>query len=228
MDCYGPLVPASTKHRAFAALIAVGVLGLGIASGLVATRLTSSRPHPIAHRPPLTPSAPASAQPLGAPASGQWWKPLPTATGPFQPAQLVIEKLRVQATVEVKGLDANNVMEAPDRPTDVAWYTFTARPGSGGNAVFSGQCDTGQPGNKGVFGYLDQLVSGDLIEVVSDKRTEIRYRVSQTSDYSLSNIPMQQLLAGAPADEITLITCSGSYVRGGYDHRLVVRAVRVA
>ena len=221
-------MPASTKHRAFAALIAVGVLSLGIASGLVATRLTTSRPHPIAHRPEQTPTATAPAQPSGAPAPGQWWKPLPTATGPFQPAELVIEKLRVQATVEVKGLDADNVMVAPDRPTDVAWYRFTAKPGSGGNAVFSGHCDTGQPGNKAVFGYLDQLVPGDFIEVVSDKRTEIRYRVSQTSDYSLSNIPMQQLLASDRTDEITLITCSGSYVRGGHDHRLVVRAVRVA
>lgn len=221
-------MPASTKHRAFAALVALGVLGLGIASGLVATRLTTSRPHPIAHRPPPTPSAPVSAQPLGAPTPGQWWKPLPTATGPFQPAQLVIEKLRVQATVEVKGLDANNVMEPPDTPTDVAWYRFTAKPGSGGNAVFSGHCDAGRPGSIAVFGYLDQLTPGDLIEVVSDKRTEIRYRVSQTSDYSLSNIPMQQVLASARTDEITLITCSGSNVRGGYDHRLVVRAVRVA
>lgn len=36
-------------------------------------------------------------------------------------------------------------------------------------------------------------------------------------------------LATDPADEVTLITCSGKYTKAaGYDHRLVVRAVRVA
>src|SRR5262252_7914941 len=98
----------------------------------------SSRPACWVWGAPPAATSPASVQPTAAPTSDHWWKPLPTATAPFQPALLVIEKLRVQAPVEVKGVDARNAMEAPDKPTDAAWYRFTAKPGSGSNAVFSG------------------------------------------------------------------------------------------
>jgi len=139
---------------------------------------------------------------------------------------LVIEKLRVLAPIEVKGVDARNVMEAPDRPADAAWYRFTARPGSGGNAVFSGHRDFGQPATPAVFWHLDQLGPGDAIAVVSDRQTQILYRVVRTWDYSVTSIPMEQVLAADPGDAVTVITTSGTYLRGGYDHRLVVRAVR--
>ena len=41
-------------------------------------------------------------------------------------------------------------------------------------------------------------------------------------------VEVQQVLAADPWDEVTLITASGTYLRGGYDHRLVVRAVRTS
>ncbi|HEY4027034.1 MAG TPA: class F sortase, partial [Candidatus Dormibacteraeota bacterium] len=150
------------------------------------------------------------------------------ASGAFVPAQLVIERLRVRAPVEVKGIDAHNIMEAPDRGTEAAWYRFTPRPGAGSNAVFAGHRDFGQVGNPAIFWHLDQLVAGDVVDVVSSQQTEIRYRVTQTWDYGLRDIPMQKVLATDPVEEVTLITCSGAYARGvGYDHRLVVRAVRM-
>lgn len=171
---------------------------------------------------------PASAAPSGgasAPA-GSWWTPLPTAAASFVPQELVIEKLRVRAPTEIKGVDSHNQMQAPDGPWDVAWYPFTSRPGSGSNAVFSGHRDFARVG-PAVFWRLDQLMSGDEIDIVSSQRTEIRYGVSQVWSYSDSDIPMSQVLASDRVDEITLITCSGRYTPAtGYDHRLVVRAVR--
>jgi LPXTG-site transpeptidase (sortase) family protein len=218
-------MPGRNARRATWAAVAVGVLVAGLASGLLAARL--QQPRPAAHRP--SPAATATDQPTVAPTPDAWWKPLPLATAPFVPVELVIEKLRVEAPVEVKGIDSQNVMEAPDRPTDAAWYRFSARPGSGSNAVFAGHRDYGQVGNPAIFWHLDELVAGDLIDVVSPQRTELRYRVRQAWDYELSTIPMQKVLATDPTDEVTLITCSGTFDRGvGYDHRLVVRAVRAA
>ena len=218
-------MPGSRKGGAVAAVVAAGVLGAGIVSGMLAgptvvrSRAVSGGPAAI---------APAAVASPGTSLSDRWWKPLPAATSAFVPAQVVIDKLKVQAPVEIKGVDAHNVMEVPDRPTDAAWYRFTAKPGSGSNAVFAGYRDFGQVGNPAIFWKLDQLQPGDLVEVVSDQQTEIRYRVAQTWDYSLTDMPMGQVLAADPADEVTLITCSGTFVRGGYDHRLVVRAVRSA
>jgi len=219
---------AWSGRRALLALVAAGVLGMGIASGMLSSRLASPRSHAVAGRPVPAVTAPTAVQPTAVASPDHWWKPLPTATAAFQPALLVIEKLRVLAPIEVKGLDARNVMEAPDRPTDAAWYRFTARPGSGSNAVFSGHRDSGQAGTPAIFWHLDQLGPGDAIAVVSERQTQILYRVTKTWDFSVTSIPMEQVLAADPGDEVTLITTSGTYVRGGYDHRLVVRAVRTS
>jgi sortase A len=223
------MMPGRTTRRLTWVAVGLTVLAAGLVTGLLSTRLqapASPRAAPVQ----LSSAQGATAPPAASPASGSgWWKPLPKSAAAFVPAQLVIERLRVQASIEIKGIDSHNVMEAPDKGTEAAWYRFSSRPGSGSNAVFAGHRDFGQVGNPAIFWHLDQLVSGDLVDVVSPQQTEFRYRVTQTWDYGLSDIPMQKVLATDPVDEVTLITCSGTYSRGlGYDHRLVVRAVRVA
>jgi sortase A len=220
-------MPGWTMRRSVWAAAAVLVLAAGLGAGLLAARLQPGRP--VAHAPAVQGGGAVAAAPTASPTPDAWWKPLPIATSSFVPAELVIQKVRILAPIEVKGIDANNVMEAPDRAMDAAWYRFTARPGAGSNAVFSGHLDFGHLGNPAVFWHLDQLVRGDLIEVVSPQQTEIHYRVTQTWDYTVRTMPMASVLATDRVDEVTLITCAGTFASGlGYDHRLVVRAVRTA
>jgi sortase A len=220
-------MPDWMTRRPVWAAMAVAVLAAGLGAGLLAAKL--ERQAPVVRSPVAQAAQPPAPAPAASPAPGPWWTPLPEATGSFVPVQLVIEKLRVQAPIEVKGIDAHNVMEAPDQAMDAAWYRFTARPGSGGNAVFAGHLDFGKLGNPAIFWHLDQLVAGDLIHVVSPVGTEIRYRVTLTWDYPVRTIPMASVLATDRVDEVTLITCAGTYASGlGYDHRRVVRAVRVS
>jgi sortase A len=220
-------MPGWTMRRPVWAAAAALVLVAGLGAGLLAARLHPARP--VAHSPVVRSAGPTPSAPTASPTPDASWKPLPLATSSFVPQELVIQKLRVQAPIEVKGIDAHNVMEAPDRATDAAWYSFTARPGAGSNAVFAGHLDFGHLGNPAIFWHLDQLAPGDVIEVVSPQQTEIRYRVTQTWDYTLQTIPMASVLATDRVDEVTLITCAGTYTNGlGYDHRFVVRAVRAA
>ncbi len=152
----------------------------------------------------------------------------PLANGAFMPQELLIERLGVKASVEAKGIDSHNVMESPDHPFDVAWYKFTAQPGAGGNAVFSGHRDYWGIG-PAVFWRLGDLQLGDMVDVISGQATEARYEVTQISNYELTSIPMRSILASSHQDQVTLITCSGAFHQsGGYDHRLVVQAMRVA
>jgi sortase A len=220
-------MPGWMMRRPVWAAVAVLVLAAGLGAGLLAARL---HPAPAAHTPVARAATPPpAAAATASPSPSAWWTPLPAATASFVPSMLVIEKLKVQAPIEVKGIDAHNVMEAPDRATDAAWYRFTARPGAGSNAVFAGHLDYGTLGNPAIFWHLDQLAAGDLVEVVSPQQTEIRYRVTQTWNYTVKDIPMASVLATDRVDEVTLITCGGTYERGsGYDHRFVVRAVRTA
>ncbi len=208
-------------HRAVFALVGVAVVAILAASGWF---LVGSHAQPQPR--PSHAAAQPSAQPSILPAATA--TPAPSAPPAVQPQQLVIPRLGVQAPIENKGIDSHNQMEAPDKPFDVAWYPFTAKPGAGGNAVFAGHKDFAGIG-PAVFWKLGQLSPGDTIQVTGVDQTQLHYQVIQTWDYTLSNIPMASVLAQGGGDQITLITCAGSYSRAaGYDHRLVVRAKRMA
>src|SRR5579884_2867525 len=109
--------------------------------------------------------------------------PEATAAAPAFPApaadakimRLVIPAAKVDAPLQVKGLNARNEMENPDGKDNVAWYDFTGRPGFGSNAVFSGHVDwfTGQ---QGVFWYLRDLKAGDEVIVRMTDGSELHYR----------------------------------------------------
>jgi len=162
--------------------------------------------------------------------------PLPTATIALPPgvdapiAQLVIPKYDVAAPVQVKGVDANNVMVSPDGPANVAWYDFSAKPGFGGNAVFSGHVDYINYG-PAVFWNLKNLVPGDVIEVRLEGGTVYKYAVSAINSVSANPTEeeLRDIVGPSETDIVTLITCGGafSYETHQYDQRTIVRAQRV-
>jgi LPXTG-site transpeptidase (sortase) family protein len=156
-------------------------------------------------------------------------QPLPTPSeAPI--ANLVIPRFDIDAPVVVRGVDANHVMETPSGPKDVAWYDFSAKPGYGSNAVFSGHVDYIGVG-AAVFWHLKDLNEGDLIEVHLDDGTVYTYKVASREEVPAD--PPQDVLTAiigpTQQDVVTLITCGGTfdYSTHQYDHRVVVRAERV-
>jgi LPXTG-site transpeptidase (sortase) family protein len=212
-------------RKAVFALVGLLVAAVLAVSGWLLTGGTLGRSQPRPSQVASIPASPSSLPSLAAPPPS-----VSTATPgvAVEPARLVIPRLGVQAPIETKGIDSHNQMEAPDRPFDVAWYPFTAKPGSGGNAVFAGHKDFVGVG-PAVFWRLAELSAGDTIQVVGADQKQLSYRVTAVSDYTLSTIPMAWVLSQAGGDQLTLITCAGTYSRSaGYDHRLVVRAQRTS
>jgi LPXTG-site transpeptidase (sortase) family protein len=148
--------------------------------------------------------------------------PRPTSRAPI--TRLVIPRFEVDAPVVIKGIDANNVMEAPEGPEEVAWYDFTQRPGNGGNAVFSGHVDYINYG-PAVFANLYQLEPNDIIDIALQDGTRFRYRVSH-----MEQVPADTDVSGivGPSDNeiVTLITCTGTFDSGSgqYSDRLIIQA----
>jgi LPXTG-site transpeptidase (sortase) family protein len=171
------------------------------------------------------------------PGFGQLPTPGPTATpsdrfGPgseSQIARLVIPIAEIDAPVVVKGVDNAGVMQAPDNAFDTAWYDFSAKPGWGGNAVFSGHVDYVDVG-KAVFWNLKDLSQGDIIEIRMADGATYQYAVNFREQYDAATAPVDQIVGPTPAETITLITCSGTFNSSThqYDKRLVVRAERIA
>ena len=67
---------------------------------------------------------------------------------------MVIDSIGVNAPVVPEGLTADDVPIMPLNAYDVAWYTFTAQPGTGGNAVFAGHVTWN---GLAVFYYLNEV-----------------------------------------------------------------------
>jgi LPXTG-site transpeptidase (sortase) family protein len=154
-------------------------------------------------------------------------KPPQAPVEPALPARIVIPGIDVDAPVSVKGMTPGKAMQPPDGPEDVAWYDFTARPGSGGNAVFSAHVDYHDYG-PAVFARLKDLEQGDTVEVRLADATVYRYRVVLSVVYPAGDAPVDFIVGATSRETITLITCTGSFdaTTRQYSHRLIVRAER--
>jgi len=156
-------------------------------------------------------------------------------TGPA-PERIAIPAIGVDAAVLAMGRDSQNDPEVPDSGSDVGWYTFTAAPGRGSNAVFSGHVDWyywGEPG-VGVFYRLRELVIGDEITVDLADGNQVRYRVTGNVAVAYDDPDIEEVMDPTSKDVVTLITCGGTWLRdysnpngGNYSHRVIVRAERV-
>lgn len=163
--------------------------------------------------------------------------PLPTPPALLPPAsdapvvRLAIPRFAIDAPVSAKGVDANNVMEVPNGPTDVVWYDFSARPGSGSNAIFSGHVDYIDYG-PAVFWNLKDLVQGDVVDVSLEDGTVYRYSVTDREMIPANpgEAKLAEVLGPTQRDIITMITCGGTFdpSTGQYDQRVIVRAERLA
>jgi LPXTG-site transpeptidase (sortase) family protein len=169
-------------------------------------------------------------EPIKTPTPG----PPPTPTNQFPPgstapvARLRIPSVEIDAPVVVRGLDSDGKMLTPDTSYDTAWYDFSARPGSEGNAVFSGHVDYVNVG-PAVFWDLKDLNEGDIIEVEMEDGARYTYAVNTKIQYDASTAPVDAIVGYTPEQTITLITCSGTFSSAShqYDKRLVVTALRV-
>lgn len=165
-----------------------------------------------------TPGPPAAATPLD---------PLepPLGEGPFR---LVIDRIGVDADVFTYGLDENRVPQVPLNPWDVAWYDFSAKPGTGGNAVFAGHVTWN---GRAVFFDLDRLASGDIIRLIGRDGTQLAYIVTDVYLVDPNDKAALSVMGPAEEDVITIVTCGGTFFRtddpvfgGDYTNRLIVRA----
>lgn len=175
---------------------------------------------------PATP-APATEGPTPAPT------PVPTPPLPNAGYQLVIDRLGVEGPVQEYGLDENAipiVPEGDDAATVIAWYNFSARPGTGSNAVFAGHVTWF---GAAVFYNLSSTQPGDKIRLLSTTDgTELVYNVSDVYQVSATDPEAVNVMKSTPEDVITIITCDGVFTAdpnddvagGSYDNRLVVRA----
>jgi LPXTG-site transpeptidase (sortase) family protein len=148
---------------------------------------------------------------------------------PLADFRLVIDSLGVNAPVVRLGLDSRDVPQVPNDAAKVAWYEFSANPGTGSNAVLAGHVRWA--GDRGVFADLDELDDGDLIRVKWKSGQQAVYQVFANRVLNARDPDAVHVMSPTAEDTITLITCGGTFVvdsdnplGGDFTHRSVIQA----
>jgi hypothetical protein len=156
---------------------------------------------------------------------------------PWQPAQLSIPAIHVDASVMNVGKTAQGLMDAPvsqalNSPywTHVFWYAPGAAPGQAGNAVIAGHVDR-VGGDPAVFWYLKDLTAGDDVYITTIQGQRLHFVVQRAISYAAStssNDVLNAVFGPSTAHHLNLITCNGLWTGHGYDQRLVVFTTQVS
>lgn len=148
--------------------------------------------------------------------------------------RMKIPAIGVDAPVTTRVIGTDGVMGTPNGRFDTVWYDFSnwtgmgGYPGSGGNAVFSGHVDY-HPNYEAVFWDLHLIGPGDIIEVDLPDGTAITYSVQWSQQIGPED-DFSTYAARTGQETITIVTCQGTFnsATHQYDHRLVVRGVRIS
>ncbi len=149
--------------------------------------------------------------------------PETTGLGPFPlPLRVRIPKIKVDASVETVGQDANGAMGTPHGSDQVAWYGLGPSPGQSGASVIAGHVDSVH--GPAVFWSLQDLRPGDTIDVDVYGGTTRRFVVDRSDWYAPDAAPLPVIFAEGGTPRLNLITCGGVFdrTRHAYDRRLVV------
>jgi LPXTG-site transpeptidase (sortase) family protein len=152
-------------------------------------------------------------------------QPGQTAVAPdLSPSRLLIPRIRVDARVESRGLDAYRNMLTPKDFHDVAWFNQGPMPGQPGNALLNGHVDwwTGSA----VFTRLAELQPGDKVIVIRGDGTRLTFKVTGRQTVA-AGARVASLFARSKVATLTLITCAGVWDPRilGTTNRLLVSAV---
>lgn len=149
---------------------------------------------------------------------------IPNATGPFDPVQLEIPAIQVDARIEITTVE-DGVMTNPTDPWKAGWYAGFARPGDWTNTVIAGHRDWWGYGPV-VFWDLGMLRPGDKIYLLAADGSGATYIVKSTTLVPRTVDP-QTIINDVGYEALTLITCGGAWTGAEYTDRIIVRAYRV-
>jgi LPXTG-site transpeptidase (sortase) family protein len=149
---------------------------------------------------------------------------IPQAPGPFNPIEIKMPAINVDAQIEEVGID-NGVMGVPKDAWNVGWYPDISTPGDNTNVVMAGHKDWWGIGPT-VFYNLGNMQPGDKIYLIDKDGSGFTYQVTKTWLVA-GNTPANEIVSDTGHETLTLITCGGSFDGAEYDSRVIVRADRI-
>lgn len=215
------------------------VLSLARAPKPAAAVAANFSARPVLHQVEIPELPPPTAAPTAAPAAYSGHYSPPVYRAPQYPVvyRISIPSVSINIPVLQVGLTSKGAMEAPEGAPNSAywhegfWLGLTAHAGDPGTMTVAGHLDDtlGRPAG---FWTLRDVQPGAEVDItrVADGAV-FRYRISQTGVYTKQQATQQPTIGrlyGPPGGgvndgvpRISLITCTGRFVNGEYDHRFL-------
>ncbi len=203
-----------------AAAFALVVLGTAACGGSIGGRGDAAAPAGSASSTVATPSpAPRPSVSSSARASAgatteadQGPQPLPDST--VHVTSVTVDAIGLRTSgLETLTLLADQTLSAPKDPDKAGWYADGAVPGQTGPAVIAGHVDSKT--GPAVFAALGQTKRGDKITIGLSDKTTATFRVDKVVHTAKDAFPTDAVYGPTPDAQLRLITCSGTYDRGG-------------
>jgi hypothetical protein len=114
-------------------------------------------------------------------------------------------------------IDYRGALQVPTDYTKVGWFSSSAVPGDPGSAVMVGHVD--DRNGPAVFGHLDQLKPGDVIEVGRSDGGTARFGVDSVETFAKDNLPTERVYGPTTTPTLRLMTCGGPFDTGSLNYR---------
>jgi sortase (surface protein transpeptidase) len=145
----------------------------------------------------------------------------PAASVRATPVSIDIPAIKVDAHVGALGVNPDQTVEVPSKPTQAGWYRFGPAPGQAGSAVILGHVDSTT--GPAVFYRLGQLHVGNKVDVTLAGGAVVHYAVRKVATYANAKFPAAKVYATTGPSTLNLVTCGGGYdKRTGYLGNVVV------
>ena len=144
---------------------------------------------------------------------------------PGLPQLLIIPSLELEMPIVATKVDEAGLMDLPDRPARIGWYSYGPRPGArSGSAVLGGHVDSRKYGI-GPLADLYRLSRGDQI-IVRTASGSSHFEVESVRRISKQALPVSEIFARHGSPKLRIVSCGGAYIpsRGGYTDNVVVTA----
>jgi sortase (surface protein transpeptidase) len=138
------------------------------------------------------------------------------------PTELHMPSIGVSADV-VPVVADDRVLDVPDDPRVVGWWSAGASPGDAeGTVVMDVHLDTAEAG-EGPFAAVHDLEVGDSAEIVGFDGGTHTYQVTEVSVYDKTVLPYAELFRQEGPPQAVLVTCGGRFDPvQGWDSNVVV------
>jgi len=170
----------------------------------------------------------ARVQPAGPDAGGDPRVGLsPPAAVAAPPVRLRLGRLHIDAPVLPVSVSVDGLLDVPDNPRQLGWWSGSGRPGMpSGSVVIDGHVDSAALGFGALF-RLREARPGDDVVLMSATGDSTRYTVVARRSYAKTSLPVAEVFAADVGPRLVLLTCGGLFDQGTrhYADNVVVYAV---